>query len=93
MVTPVATIPPAFVDFLGLGSDPGTGGEGVAPVSTRVQVLSVFIAINVYIVSKPTEVPTAVCPDAANYFGRLGDGIAGPTRVDVATESSVERNV
>lgn len=44
MRTTVATIPPAFAVFLGLGSDPGTGEEGVAPVSTRILVLTMSVA-------------------------------------------------
>lgn len=45
MITIVGTIRPALVDFLGLGSEPETGDEGAAPVSTRVLVFTVSPAM------------------------------------------------
>lgn len=92
IITMVGTTSPAFVGFLGLGSDPETGDGGAAPVSTRMLVFSVSPAIKGVQAWNPTDGPTAVCPEAENYFDRLGGEMVVLTSVDVGTESTVGMN-
>ncbi len=91
-ITRVVNMRPVLDGFLGRGSGPGPGGEGVAPVSTRVLVLSSSVASKMGSGCKLTGGPTAVCPDAGNYLDHLGDDIVAPTRDGVGTESIVEKN-